>query len=65
MTVVPEILFPIYVFSVYNHGLSVLGFFFLQKVVEEEESQVKKSSSELFSPSSKQEEPDPVRKVSC
>lgn len=39
-------------------------FFFLQKVVEEEESQVKKSSAELFSPGSKQSEPDPVRKVS-
>ncbi|XP_056914028.1 ski-like protein [Takifugu flavidus] len=34
-----------------------------RKVVEEEESQVKKSSAELFSPGSKQSEPDPVRKV--
>lgn len=39
-------------------------FCFLQKVVEEEESQVKKSSTEVFSPASKQGEPDPVRKVS-
>lgn len=38
--------------------------FFSQKVVEEDESQVKKSSAELFSPGSKQSEPDPVRKVS-
>ncbi|TWW73658.1 hypothetical protein D4764_15G0010540 [Takifugu flavidus] len=35
----------------------------IKKVVEEEESQVKKSSAELFSPGSKQSEPDPVRKV--
>lgn len=35
----------------------------MQKVVEEEESQVKKSSAELFSPSSKPGETDPVRKV--
>lgn len=32
-------------------------------MVEEEESQVKKSSAELFSPSSKPGETDPVRKV--
>lgn len=37
--------------------------FCFQKAVEEEESQVKKSSAELFSPSSKPGETDPVRKV--
>lgn len=37
--------------------------FFLQKVVVEEESQVKKSTADLFSPSSKPGETDPVRKV--
>ena len=46
---------------IYERGSFVL--FFLQKVVEDEESQVKKSSAQLFSPSSKPGESDPVRKV--